>query len=63
MGRKMIHYLNEVPLFHGKDYEDWSRKMKSHLTAMGVGIWKSVLIDYDVLDTPPFDQHERKKYE
>lgn len=57
----MIHYVNEVPLFRGKDDEDWIRRMKAHLMALGVGIWQSVLNDYDVPYTPPFVQHERKQ--
>ena len=37
--------------------------MKAHLMALGVGIWQSVLADYDVLDSPPTDLHGRKIYE
>ncbi len=35
------------PLFHGDNYAFWKIRMRSHLMALGFGVWRSVVKGYD----------------
>ena len=51
-----------VPQLDGTNYEFWRRRIKEHMMALGLGIYQSVLHDYDVPYSPLIDLHGRKRH-
>ena len=50
---------NKSPLFKGDDYAFWKIKMKSHLMALGFGVWKFVMKGYDPPSSSSVDVDEK----
>ena len=64
MSRKDIQetYSSRIPVFDGKNYAFWKVRMEAYLMSLGVDVWNSVLVDYNVPDIPPTDADDKKIY-
>jgi hypothetical protein len=49
-----------IPQFYGEDYALWSRKMKTHIHALGFDFWHSVVDGYKEPTIPPTDKDGKK---
>jgi hypothetical protein len=51
---------NGTPLFDGKNYAFWSRRMKIFVQAHGFDVWQAIVDRYKAPDTPPTNKDGKK---
>ena len=50
---------NIAPLLKGDDYSFWKIRMKGHVMALGFGVWKCVMKEYDASSYSSVDVDEK----
>lgn len=64
MSRKEIQeaYSSRIHVFYGINYSFWKVIMELYPMSLGVDVWNSILVDYNVPDISPTDVDGRKLY-
>jgi len=55
-------YSSKIPVFDGTSYVFWKVRMEYYLMSLGVNVWSSILVDYDVPDVPPTNADGKNMY-
>jgi len=55
-------YSSRIPIFDGTNYAFWKVRMEVYLMFLGVDVWTSILLDYNVLDILPINEDRKKLY-
>lgn len=55
-------YSSKILIFDGTNYSFRKVRIKSYLMSLGVDVWSSVLVDYDLPNVPPTNANGQKLY-